>query len=85
MDRTKSGIISFNKNFSTTTSAPIEQQNSYSLRLLIDKSSIEAFDGNGKFAMTNLVFPEEPYNGMKFHCNIGSFRISSIKIHKLGK
>ena len=85
MDRTKSGIVSFNNNFATITSAPIEQQKKYTLRLLIDKSSIEAFDGNGKFAMTNLVFPEEPYNGIKFHCDNGSFRISSMKIHQLGK
>ena len=85
MDRTKSGIASFNNNFATITSAPIEQQKKYSLRLLIDKSSIEAFDGNGKFAMTNLVFPEEPYNGIKFHCDNGSFRINSMKIHQLGK
>ena len=28
----------------------------------IDKSSIEALDADGKMAMTNLVFPSEPYN-----------------------
>jgi levanase/fructan beta-fructosidase len=32
------------------------------LRLFIDRSSLEAFDGDGKMAMTNLVFPSEPYN-----------------------
>ena len=32
------------------------------LRLFIDKSSIEAFDAEGRMAMTNLVFPTKPYN-----------------------
>ena len=35
------------------------------LRLFIDRCSIEAFDAEGKMAMTNLVFPSEPYNMIK--------------------
>ena len=35
------------------------------LRLFIDRCSIEAFDTDGKMAMTNLVFPSEPYNTIK--------------------
>lgn len=31
----------------------------------MDNSSIEAFDADGKMAMTNLVFPTEPYNKLK--------------------
>ena len=34
------------------------------LRLFIDKCSIEAFDAAGKMAMTNLVFPTQPYNNL---------------------
>ena len=30
--------------------------------IFIDKSSIEVFDADGKFALTNLVFPTSPYN-----------------------
>ena len=85
MDRTQSGIISFNKEFASTTYVPIGLQKKYTLRLFIDKASIEAFDGNGKFAMTNLVFPDEPYNGMKFFSHVGTFRVSEIKVYPLGK
>jgi sucrose-6-phosphate hydrolase SacC (GH32 family) len=35
------------------------------LRIFIDRCSIEAFDADGKMAMTNLVFPSEPYNTIK--------------------
>ena len=32
------------------------------LQIFIDKSSIEAFDADGKMAMSNIVFPSEPYS-----------------------
>ena len=64
MDRTKSGDVSFSEAFPCETTAPtygsIRQ-----LRLFIDRCSIEAFDSEGKMAMTNLVFPSEPYNMIK--------------------
>ena len=64
MDRTKSGDVSFSEAFPCETTAPtyghIKQ-----LRIFIDCCSIEAFDAEGKMAMTNLVFPSEPYNMIK--------------------
>ena len=64
MDRQKSGIVDFSEAFPCTTVAPthgvIKQ-----LRIFIDRCSIEAFDADGKMAMTNLVFPSEPYNSIK--------------------
>ena len=64
MNRTKSGDVSFSPDFPCVTKAPtygiIKQ-----LRLFIDRCSIEAFDADGKMAMTNLVFPSEPYNNIK--------------------
>ncbi len=61
MDRTKSGDGSFSEAFPVTTTAPT-YGNIKQLRLFIDRCSIEAFDADGKMAMTNLVFPSEPYN-----------------------
>ena len=64
MDRVKSGDVSFSEAFPVVTEAPtfgtIKQ-----LRIFIDRCSIEAFDAEGKMAMTNLVFPSEPYNNIK--------------------
>ena len=64
MDRTKSGDTSFSENFACTTVAPTHGKMEQ-LRLFIDRCSIEAFDGEGRMAMTNLVFPSEPYNMLK--------------------
>ena len=53
------------------------------LRLFVDKSSIEAFGDDGRFAMTNLVFPSEPYNRISFYAKGGSYTVSSFKVYKL--
>ncbi len=64
MDRTKSGDVGFSEAFPCETIAPTHGQLKQ-LRLFIDRCSIEAFDADGKMAMTNLVFPSEPYNIIK--------------------
>ena len=83
MDRSKSGIVSFSPDFPIVTFAPIEDNSEMTLRLFIDKSSIEAFGDDGRFAMTNLVFPSEPYNRISFYAKGGSYTVSSFKVYKL--
>ena len=64
MDRSQSGDTSFSEAFPCTTVAPtygVVRQ----LRIFIDRCSIEVFDTDGKMAMTNLVFPSEPYSMLK--------------------
>ncbi len=63
MDRTRS-YASFSENFATkTVSSTYGDVNQ--LRIFVDNCSIEAFDADGKMAMTNLVFPQEPYTSLK--------------------
>ena len=61
MDRRRSGNVSFSDAFPCVTSAPTNGK-LRQVRLFVDRCSIEAFDADGKMAMTNLVFPTEPYN-----------------------
>lgn len=61
VDRMKSGKTDFSDVFPAVTSAPIHGKVSRVL-IFIDKSSVEVFDGDGKFALTNLVFPTKPYD-----------------------
>ncbi len=64
MDRSKSGNVSFSEAFPVVTVAPT-YGDIHQLRIFIDRCSIEAIDADGKMAMTNLVFPSEPYNNIK--------------------
>ena len=63
MDRTRS-YASFSEAFPCVTTSPV-YGDIKQLRIFVDRSSIEAFDAEGKIAMTNLVFPSEPYNNIK--------------------
>ena len=78
MDRTRSGEVSFSETFPTTTVAPTYGQIKQ-LRIFVDRCSIEAFDAEGKMAMTNLVFPSEPYNAIKVKG--GKATIYEIKVN----
>ena len=61
MDRRRSGNISFSDAFPVATSSPTYGK-VRKLRIFVDRCSVEAFDGDGKMCMTNLVFPSTPYD-----------------------
>jgi sucrose-6-phosphate hydrolase SacC (GH32 family) len=58
VDRTRSGRKDFSKAFTTAHTAPVRIANGKaSLRLLVDRSSIEVLAQGGETAMTELIFP----------------------------
>ena len=61
VDRMKSGQTDFSDVFASVTTAPTHGKVSRVL-IFIDKSSVEVFDADGKFALTHLVFPTKPYD-----------------------
>ena len=61
MDRRRSGDVSFSDAFPVATSSPTYGK-VRQLRIFVDRCSVEAFDGDGKMCMTNLVFPTVPYD-----------------------
>jgi levanase/fructan beta-fructosidase len=64
MDRNLSGDTSFHKDFPARTIAPLHGEIKQ-LRIFVDRCSVEVFDSEGKMAMSNLVFPSEPYDNLK--------------------
>lgn len=83
-DRTKSGLVDFSQDFPAVTVAPtFENKGKTNLRIFIDRSSIELFGNNGQFAMTNLVFPTEPYSTMSVKATGGKAKISDLKIYSI--
>lgn len=82
MSRSKSGITNFDpsETFSHDTMSPIYGgTEELVLELLVDTCSIEIFGNGGKFTMTNLVFPQEPYNNIRFYSRGGSYLVESLK------
>lgn len=85
VDRTKSGDVGFAPSFSTVTSAPIQRQKAYDLRILVDKSSVEVFMDGGRRVLTNLVFPSDTYNDLTLSAQGGRYTAGGITVYKLGK
>lgn len=84
VDRRHSGDTSFSVDFPAVTSAPtFEHDGKLSLRIFIDRSSIEVFDKTGKFAITTLVFPEEPYSTLAVSATKGTGRIGSLTVYPM--
>ena len=69
---------------SLATWAPIKKEDEYKLDVFVDKCSVEIFLDGGKIAMTNLIFPTEPYNRMCFYSKGGTFAVDSFSVHRLG-
>ena len=83
MDRTQSGQIDFSDKFAAVTYAPIAPKEEYLFRLLVDKASIELFEGEGETVMTNIVFPNDPYNCIRFYTKDTQFEVEEFLVYKL--
>ena len=83
MDRIASGLTDFNKDFPAITVAPCPAEAKQRLRLFIDRCSIEAFEGDGRFAMTNLVFPQHPYTTISIAVDKGRCKVNDLTVNPL--
>lgn len=81
-DRTKSGIVDFSDQFPcvTFTKTHGELKN---LRIFVDRSSVEIFGNDGKFVMTNIVFPENILTDLYLYSKDGKTRLSKLEINNI--
>lgn len=82
-DNRKVNSVNYVDDFALGTWAPIRRADNYKLNIFVDKCSVEIFLNGGKIAMTNLVFPNEPYNRMNFYSKGGTFKVDACHIYKL--
>jgi fructan beta-fructosidase len=65
LDRSRSGVVGFNADFSHLQTAPIVgEPDMLALRVFLDHSSLEIFVNEGETVLTSLVFPRAPYNSV---------------------
>ena len=85
-DRTRSGITDFSQEFPAVTSAPtFEDNGKLALSIFIDRSSIEVFGNDGRFAMTNLVFPTAPHTTLSVSAAGGKAKITDLTIYSIAE
>lgn len=85
-DHRKTMSVNYQNDFALGTWAPLSlcEGKTYHLNVFVDKCSVEIFVDGGRIAMTNLVFPTEPYNMLRFYTESGEAQVSNLKIYKLG-
>ena len=83
-DRRNSGLTDFSKDFPAVTTAPLfTADRTVSLRIYVDRSSIELFADDGRSVMTNTVFPTSPYTTLSLSSSGGKAEIRNLKIYPL--
>jgi fructan beta-fructosidase len=83
IDRTKSGKMDFQKDFSGRFTAPrMSDAKNSDLTLVIDKSSVELFADGGLTTMTTIYFPTEDFNKLAVKTT-GKLTIDNLSISGL--
>lgn len=83
-DRTQSGITDFSEGFPAVTVTPThEASGRITLRIFVDRSSMEVFGNDGEFVMTNLVFPRTPYTALSVSTEGGNAKVENLRIYSL--
>ncbi|MFI5131285.1 MAG: glycoside hydrolase family 32 protein [Chitinophagales bacterium] len=85
IDRTRSGKTDFQNEFAARHTAPrFAAGSKMNLVLLIDVSSVELFADDGLTVMTEIFFPNQPYNRIYIQSSNAAF-IKSLEYYTLGK
>lgn len=84
LDRRKSGKTDFSDNFADKihTLPFSDAEKEADVRIIIDRSSIEIFVDDGKYVMTEQVFPNAPYTGIEISSSTNGV-ISNLNINHI--
>lgn len=85
VDRRNSGTVSFHEDFAADVqTAPLElNENTITLEIVVDKSSVEVFANGGERSITNLIFPSESSDQIEIFSENGSVRIINLNFQNL--
>ena len=84
VDRTKSGKVDFNAQFPSVEFAPLKPVNgSVTLRVLVDRSSVEVFGNDGRVTITDQVFPDPGSKAVQVFSQGGRAQLQTITIWRL--
>ncbi|GAA4645134.1 glycoside hydrolase family 32 protein [Pontixanthobacter gangjinensis] len=84
VNRSLSGQTDFSQDFAAenSTAPRISDSDSLTAVLILDKTSIEMFFDDGKTVMTEIFFPNQPWNEFSF-ASLEDFRVSELKAYEL--
>jgi fructan beta-fructosidase len=83
VDRTRSGELSFSKDFPGRHTAKVEQKERVKLRVFVDRSSIEVFANDGERVLSERIYPPVGSDGIELYAKSADARVASFTIWQL--
>ncbi|MFI8321648.1 GH32 C-terminal domain-containing protein [Streptomyces sp. NPDC085529] len=84
VDRTRSGAVDFHGDFPGVQRAPLTARNGkIELRILVDRSSVEVFGGEGEAVITDQIFPSPDSDGIRLFAEGGTARLDSARVWQM--
>jgi fructan beta-fructosidase len=84
VDRTQSGNVAFSSQFPSVEFAPLKLHSGMvTLRVLVDRSSVEVFANDGRVTITDQVFPDRSSQAVQVFSDGGRAQLQKITIWKL--
>ena len=85
IDRTNSGINSFEKGFAEQMSAPLKlKDGKLKLRFFVDEGSLEVFANDGEAVVSSLIFPDSTSNRLELAASKGSVTLDKAQFYPMG-
>jgi fructan beta-fructosidase len=80
VDRTRSGQVGFHPEFTGRHAGPLPIENGrVRLRILVDRSSVEVFGGDGRTVITDQIFPDPASDGVALYAKGGPARLVTLE------
>lgn len=87
IDRSESGLMTDHRHFAdVVVSAPLslcDGKDGYDVDIYVDVASIELFVDGGRVAMTDIVFPTQPYSQFVIENTEGKSQVDELKLYEL--
>jgi fructan beta-fructosidase len=83
VDRTRSGEVSFSKDFPGRHSARLGRNASIKLQVFVDRSSVEVFANDGERVLSERIYPPQGSDGIELYAHGAGGKLVSLTIWKL--
>ena len=84
MDRRKSGLVNFSGLFPQLNKGFLKNRNNtLTLHLFVDNSSVEVFANNGEAVISSKIYPDPSSTAIEFFATKGSVKIKSVNLWEL--
>ncbi|WP_284645737.1 GH32 C-terminal domain-containing protein [Paenibacillus silviterrae] len=84
VDRTKSGLSTFESGFAEIMQAPVQpNEGKLKLRVFVDESTLEVFANDGEAVVSSILFPNAVSNGLELFVSEGKVTLEKLRYYPM--